>query len=255
MFEAYLDLADIKPTDLERDQKIFSRCLAALAVYLQTGCTEQDAAGAVWDGQDDNGIDAAYFDTAESRVLFVQAKWINKGSGEPEAQEIGAFVKGVRDAIETDDTCFHSRLQARFADIALRLGTPGVRVHLVVVSTGASHLAHHGQSILQGLLSELNGDDPQPMASVESIGLSEVYDGLASDPFQTTVPLDATILEWSYVASPFPAYFGVIDGLQLKGWWTNYGRRIVSGNIRHALGATEVNNEIKLTASSNPERF
>src|SRR5258708_39162889 len=132
MVEAQLDLSGIGASDLERDTKILSRCLAALAVYLQTGCTEKEAAAAVWDGADDNGIDAAYFDTSASRVVFVQAKWIQKGSGEPEAKEIGSFVKGVRDAIEQDDTNFHSRLHARFADIALRLGTPGTLVHLVV---------------------------------------------------------------------------------------------------------------------------
>jgi len=255
MFETHLDLSDIKVTDTERDQKVLSRCLAALGVCLQTGCTEKEAAAAVWDGADDNGIDAAYFDASESRVLFVQAKWINKGAGEPEANEIGSFVKGVRDAIEQDYTNFHERLHGRFADIALRLVTPGTRVHLVVICTGASQLAPHGDAVLQDFIKELNGEDPEPIASSEVLGLSEIFDGLANDPSQTTVPLDATILEWSFVASPYPAYFGIIDGLQLKGWWKNYGRRIVSGNIRHSLGTTEVNSEIKQTASTNPEKF
>jgi hypothetical protein len=206
MFESHVDLSDITAADRDREQKVLSRCLAALAIYLQTGCTEKEAADAVWDGGDDNGVDAAYFDTGASRVLFVQAKWINRGAGEPEAKEIGVFVKGVRDAIEQDDTGFHPRLHARFADIALRLGTPGVRVHLVVICTGASELASHGVSVLDGFVGELNGDDPEPIASSEVIGLSEVYDGLASDPSQATLPIDATILEWSFVASPYPAY-------------------------------------------------
>lgn len=140
MFEPHLSLDDLGPNDSERDQKVLSRCLAALVIYLHTGCTEQEAGESVWDGSDDNGIDAAFFDAATSRVVFVQAKWINRGAGEPEAKEIGCFVRGVRDAIEQDDTRFHKRLQARFADIALRIGTPGTQVHLVVVSTGASAL-------------------------------------------------------------------------------------------------------------------
>lgn len=255
MFEPHLDLSDLGEDDAQREQKVLSRCLAALAIYLQTGCTEKEAGEAVWDGADDNGIDAAYFDAAGSRVVFTQAKWINKGTGEPEAKEIGAFTKGVRDVIEQDDTGFHSRLHARLADIELKINTPGVRVHLVVSSTGSSTLASHGTSVLESFLDDLNGDDPQPIASSEVIGLSEVYEGLASDPSQTTVPLDATILEWSLVSSPFPAYFGMIDGLQLKGWWKAFGRRVVSANIRHALGATEVNNEIKQTAQSTPEKF
>jgi hypothetical protein len=255
MFEAHLDLSDVGVLDQEREQKILSRCLAALAIYLQTGCSEKDAGAAVWDGSDDNGIDAAFFDPSDSRVVFVQSKWINKGSGEPEAKDIGAFVKGVRDAIEQDPTDFHSRLHGRFGDIALRLGIPGTYVHLVLVSTGASQIAKHGQSVISGFIEELNGDDPETIASSEVLGLAEVYSGLANDPLQQHVSLDATILDWSYVASPYPAYFGIIDGLQLKEWWKKHGKGLVSGNIRHSLGITEVNSEIKQTAVSNPEKF
>src|SRR5205809_541737 len=89
LFEAQLDLSDIPAHDSDREPKVLTRCLAALAVMLETGCSAKDAAAAVWDGTDDNGIDAAYYDPSESRVLLVQSKWIAKGSGEPEAKEIG----------------------------------------------------------------------------------------------------------------------------------------------------------------------
>ncbi len=255
MFETHLDLKDISSTDKDRDQKILSRCLAALAVYSQTGCTPREAAEAVWDGGSDNGIDAAYFDQSDSRVIFVQSKWINKGTGEPEAKEIGAFVKGVADAIEDDQENFHSRLQGKLSDIALRLITPGTSVHLVLVSTGASSLAKPGQSVIDDLLESLNGDDPEGIASAEVMGLAEVYSCLANDPFQGNLSLDATILEWSYIPNPYPAYFGMVDGLQLKIWWKKHGKGLVASNIRHSLGATEVNNEIRQTASSAPEKF
>jgi hypothetical protein len=78
MFEAHLDLTDISSHDSERESKVLSRCLAAFAIYLRAGCSEKDAAAAVWDGSDDNGIDGAYFDAGDSRVLFVQAKWITE---------------------------------------------------------------------------------------------------------------------------------------------------------------------------------
>lgn len=255
LFESHLDLSDISPKDKERDQKILSRCLAAMAIYVQAGCAPEEAAKAVWDGSDDNGIDAAYFDPSDLRVIFVQAKWISKGSGEPEAKELGAFTKGVRDAIEQDEANFHSRLKKKLDEISQRLNTPGTSVHIVVVSTGASTLAKHGQSVIDQILSDLNGDDPEAIASSETIGLSEVYSHLANDPLQGNLSLDATILEWSYVATPYPAYFGVIDGLQLKGWWKKHGKGLLHENIRHSLGATDVNNEIRLTALNTPDRF
>lgn len=255
MFETYLDVKDIGANDAERDQKILSRCLAALAVYLSSGCTEKEAAESVWDGADDNGIDAAFFDASDKRVIFVQSKWINKGSGEPEAKDLSTFVKGVRDSIEQDSTNFHSRLQGRFSDISLRISTPGTSVELVVVSTGASALARHGNAVLDDFISELNGDDPDAIASKSIIGLTEVYGGLANDLSQNNVEVDATILEWSYIPSPYPAYFGLIDGLSLKSWWKKHGKSLVSSNIRHSLGSTEVNNEIRSSALSSPQKF
>lgn len=255
MFESHLDLSDLSPADKEREQKVLTRCLAALAVYLQSGCSEKDAAAAVWDGSDDNGIDAAYFDQTESRVVFVQSKWINKGAGEPEAAEVGTFIKGVKDAVEQDASVFHARLQAKLSDVFLRLGTPGTSVHIVLVTTGASKLARHANAHIVGLLKELNGNDPEPIASSEVMGMAEVYAGLANDPLQGTVSLEATVLDWSYIASPHPAYFGVIDGLQLKQWWKKHGKGLVAANIRHSLGTTEVNNQIRQTAMSAPEAF
>jgi len=255
MFEPHLDVKDIGANDSERDQKILSRCLAAFAVYLTSGCSEKEAAESVWDGADDNGIDAAFFDASEKCVIFVQSKWINKGSGEPEAKDLSTFVKGVRDSIEQDSTNFHNRLQGRFSDISLRLANPGTSVELVVISTGASTLARHGNAVLDDFVDELNGDDPDTIASKSVIGLAEVYSGLANDLSQSNVEVDATILEWSYVPSPYPAYFGLIDGLSLKAWWRKHGKSLVSSNIRHSLGSTEVNNEIKNSASTSPQKF
>lgn len=255
MFEPHLDVKDIGANDSERDQKILSRCLAAFAVYLTSGCSEKEAAESVWDGADDNGIDAAFFDASEKRVIFVQSKWINKGSGEPEAKDLSTFVKGVRDSIEQDSTNFHSRLQGRFSDISLRLVNPGTSVKIVVISTGASTLARHGNAVLDDFVDELNGDDPDVIASKSVIGLTEVYSGLANDLSQSNVEVDATILEWSYVPSPYPAYFGLIDGLSLKSWWKKHGKSLVSSNIRHSLGSTEVNSEIKNSASTSPQKF
>ncbi|QLI82480.1 AIPR family protein [Chitinibacter fontanus] len=255
MFEPYLDLKDIAAHDSEREQKILSRCLAAFAIYLLSGGSEKEAAESVWDGVDDNGIDAAFFDPSEKRVIFVQSKWINKGSGEPEAKELSTFIKGVRDSIEQDSTNFHTRLQGRFSDIALRISTPGTSVELVVISTGASTLAKHGSAVVDDFITELNGDDPDAIASKTIIGLTEVYAGLANDLSQSNVEIDATILDWSYIPSPFPAYFGLIDGLSLKSWWIKHGKSLVSSNIRHSLGSTEVNNEIKNSAITAPQKF
>ncbi|WP_315707220.1 MULTISPECIES: AIPR family protein [unclassified Bradyrhizobium] len=255
LFEPHLDLSDLSEKDTERDQKILTRCLAAFGVYAIAACSPEQAAAAVWDGSGDNGIDAAYFDQSDLCVVFVQSKWINKGSGEPEAKDLGPFINGVKDAIEQNQANFGARVQARLADILVRINTPGTSIHLALVTTGASTLAAPGQSLIDKLLKELNGEDPDEIASSELMGLSEVYSRLANDPLQGNLTLDAQILDWSRVNSPYAAYFGLIDGLQLKTWWRKHGKGLVAANIRQSLGTTEVNNEIRQTAISAPEHF
>ncbi|WP_373068930.1 AIPR family protein, partial [Gemmatimonas sp.] len=112
-----------------------------------------------------------------------------------------------------------------------------------------------GTAVLEKLLKELNGDDPNQIATSEVMGLETVYHGLTSDAGAVHVSLDAQLFDWSYVSAPYPAYFGLIDGLQLKAWWKQHARRLVAANIRHALGATDVNTQIRLTATTAPESF
>jgi hypothetical protein len=85
--------------------------------------------------------------------------------------------------------------------------------------------------------------------------MTEVFNGLASGSHAGKINLSATLLDWSRVTHPHNAYFGVIDGSQLKKWWEDHGKRIVAKNIRYALGDTDVNNQIKNTAISDPEHF
>ena len=255
MFENELDLSGISASDAQRDVKILTRCLAAFAVYSATGCTAEEAAKAVWDGSDDNGIDAAYFDPDERQVVIVQSKWIQSGSGEPEASAISTFADGVRDLVENSVDSFAERLHEKVEIISEALMQPGTTVRLVVVSTGSSNLAPHGTRKLNRLVEELNDGEEDGIATSTVLGMSEVFGGLASDANVGKITLAATLLDWSRVTHPHKAYVGIIDGSQLKSWWHSHGKRIVAKNIRYALGDTDVNSQIQATAENSPEDF
>ncbi|MCK0150776.1 AIPR family protein [Marivita sp. S6314] len=255
MFEEHLDLTGISETDAQRDVKILTRCLAAFAVYLSTGCTTSEAANSVWDGSDDNGIDAAYFDPEERQVVVVQSKWIQSGTGEPEASSVSTFADGVRDLVENAIDSFAERLHDKVMSISEALMQPGTTIRLVVVSTGSSELAEHGTRKLDRLTSELNDGEDDGIATSTVYGMAEVFAGLASDANVGQITLAATLLDWSRVTHPHRAYVGIIDGSQLKSWWHSHGKRIVAKNIRYALGDTDVNIQIRATAETAPEDF
>lgn len=256
LYEQFLDVSDLSKTDKERETKILTRCLAAHAVQMITSCSEQEAAGAVWDGTDDNGLDAVYHSVPDARIIIVQSKLMSAGSGEPDSGDIAKFANGVRDLIEQNTANFAQRLQARMLDIGQAIMSPGTTVEIVLISTGASTLAKHGTANLDRVLDELNGpEDEDPVAVKTVLGLAETYDSLARSGTADKISVTANISDWSVVSHPYSAYFGVIDGLQLKEWWAANGKRLLAKNIRHALGATEVNDGIRGTATQAPEHF
>ena len=255
MFEGDLDLTCISENDEQRDEKILTRCLAAFSVYSATGCSTSEAAKAVWDGSDDNGIDAAFFNQEERQVVVVQSKWVKSGKGGPKVRDILTFADGVRDLIENRIDNFSERLRDKVDTISEPIMEPGTTIKLVIASTGSSNLSTHGASKVKKLVAELNDSDDDSMATFSVYGMEEVFKVLSSDANVGQITLSATLLDWSKVTHPHKAYVGIIDGSQLKSWWQDHGKRIVAKNIRHALGKTDVNSEIRSTAEKTPEDF
>lgn len=254
-FEKYIPLDEIKFDDPQRDAKVLSRCLAAFAIYSATACAADEAAASVWDGSDDNGIDAAFFDENQKQVVLVQSKWIEAGTGEPSAAEVGKFLDGTRDLIENNLDGFALRLKQKVEFICEKLLIPGTTVRLILVSTGQELLAEHAQRSISKLLDELNQDEDEGMVKFEVLGLKKVIDSLSSSENRGKITLELMLSDWHSVNEPITAYYGIIDGHQIKEWWLKYGKSIVEKNIRQNLGNTEINLQIKETALKNPEHF
>ena len=132
---------------------------------------------------------------------------------------------------------------------------PGNTIRLIVVSTGSSDLAKHTTRKLDRLVNELNDHEAEGIATSSVLGMSEVFKGADfwCERWQNHSRGDPFGLVEGYTSAQ--SIFGIIDGSQLKSWWHNHGKRIVAKNIRYALGDTDVNNQIKATAESNPENF
>lgn len=257
LFESHIDLRGISENDRERDIKILGRCLAALAIFKVTGCSEVEAGKAVWDGSGDNGIDAIFYDEYEQQLTIVQSKWIQSGKGEPSAKDISVFADGVKDIIENEVDNFSDQIRSRVENIGEAINRPGTTIHLVLISTGSSSIAEPGTKKIRRIIDELNGQDmmDEGVATFEIMGLQEIFSALSNPENMEKVKLEATVLDWTFVPQPYPAYFGVVDGYQIKSWWDFYGRRLVSKNIRDSLGQTDVNMQIRATALNEPENF
>jgi hypothetical protein len=258
LFESHLDLADISDGDAQKQVKVLTRCLAAYAVSFSTGCSESEAAKAVVDGGDDNGIDAIYYSPSLKQMTVVQSKWKQSGTGEPDSGEIAKFCQGIKDLFNLNFDRFNSKVGAKQPEVEQALGEFDTRYELVLIDTGNQGLAIHSQRLIDDLLAEMNdaGEDTQDqLVSFARLNQSKIHSSLAASAGAAPIDLEIGLSQWGKSTEPHIAYFGMISAEEISAWWETYGRKLFEKNIRQVLGATEVNEEMKETLTNSPENF
>jgi hypothetical protein len=258
MFMPHLDLKDLPAKDSEREIKILTRCLASYAVYHFGECTEIEAASAVIDGGDDNGIDAVYYSVQNRELLLVQSKFNQKGDGEPDSAEVGKFCNGVKDLFNSDFDRFNAKFQKKIPEIMKALTDFDVRYKLVLVDTcEKSFLAIHAKRLIDDLLDEMNSTglpEAEKTVTFERLNQGLTYSSLASNMGQP-IDLDISLFDWGKIQEPFLGYYGMVVASEIGNWWKAHERKLFNKNIRQVLGATDVNQEIEATIEKSPEKF
>ena len=155
-FAAKINTSDIVDSDKGKDIKITTRCLAAYAIHYASGCSEQEAADAVVDGGNDNGIDAIYL-SSDGELFIVQSKYSQDGTGEPSYADVMKFCQGVKDLINEKLDRFNSKIQGKAAVIQQALGAFNTKYVLLLIDTHAQkQLAEHASRVITDLLDEMN---------------------------------------------------------------------------------------------------
>lgn len=259
LFKPHLDLSDLNQSkDASFNDKVVTRALAAFAVHAVGSVPVEEAAMAVVDGGDDNGIDAIYFNQVKKRLLLVQSKYIKDGSSEPSAGELRSFRDGVNDFLDGKLDRFNAKLQTQ-TDAIAAVTQFGVRCDVIVIHTGSDTLAKHGSTVLRELMDNLNGsqagESQDKFATLHVLSFKDVFDLLAKDQSDSAVDLTFHLKEWGKTDQPYLAYYGRVYGEKVGEWWAEFGDRLLQDNIRGILGETEVNEQIAYTATDQPELF
>lgn len=257
-FSSKIDVSDIADRDKEKDIKITTRCLAAYAIHYKSGCSEQEAADAVVDGSDDNGIDAIYY-SADGELFIVQSKFSQDGSGEPSSADVGKFCHGIKDLINEKFDRFNPKIQKKASIIQQALSAFNTKFVLILIDTHAQkQLAPHATRLIDDLLEEMNNngaENPDPVFSFDRISQSVIHESLAQKAGNTPIDVTLSLSFWGKVSDPYIAYYGAVSGVEIAEWWKTYGDRLFEKNIRKVLGKTDVNDSIEKTIKDCPELF
>lgn len=253
LFTDKIDLSNIKSTNNDDIKKQFySRALAAYSLHILASVPVDDAANAITDSYDDNGIDAVYYDESQNTLYLVQSKMIDEGNGEPDTGEMSKFSNGITDLIEEKYERFNTKIQLKLPLIKDAFNDSQVKLNLVLAYTGKG-FSIHNQRIIEDLTLFLN--DSTDWAYFTDFNLKTAHDSLNTVLAGKPIESEITLSNWGTIDEPFTAYYGQISAFALATLWKNHRKKLFTENIRNFIGLSDINTGILKTIENEPEKF
>jgi AIPR protein len=235
-----------------------SRLLALHAVEMTLGSTDDGAQRIIeiTDGTKDKGIDAIGIDTAAKRIVFVQSKWRQDGSGSMALGDVLKFLDGVRSILgmATGSEPVHASDSTRLA-VRKTLSTPGARVRLVTATTAIMPLSEDVEGPIKGLLGQLNDlEETEPLATHTHMGQAKFFNSIGEES-KPAVDIDLQMLDWGKASDPLKVFYGRVSADQIAGWYSVHGDDLFTENIRVVIPKSEINEGIRDTIIKESEKF
>lgn len=255
LFKDKIDLSDTTNPD-EKENKFYTRSLAALTVVMRCGIEYDVAAQSITDGYHDLGIDAVYNDTTQKKLILVQSKWRKDGNGSVSQEEATTFAEGVKRLLNFDFDGCNAKLVAKQQEITAAIRDMDYQIEMVFCHTGNQDMNDYALRPFNGLLGQVNEDDSSDLLVFIETKLQDIYEYLANGQNGDNIVLDDVLLtNWGSVDTPLKAYYGTIPVTAIGEWYNQYGNRLFAKNIRYYKGSTEVNQGIKDVLKTQPDKF
>lgn len=235
------------PPDIEKNR--LSRSLSAFAIEKLAGVAPAQAAYAVVDGGNDNGLDAIHYDRSKSILWLVQSKI----GAAPDMGENKKFCDGIRDLQHGRFHKFNATFARIQPDVEDALDNPMLRIIGCQIHLGDNALGAHAIGDLNQVKAELN----QVVERFDwlEIGIQEAHEWLASEHAASSVNTRLTLRKWNCFEHPRRAYYGLVAASDLAALYISEGKKLFEQNIRHYLGVQEVNSAISATIQGRPEEL
>lgn len=247
------DLSDVGGSEKNIEDISLSRTLSAFVIDSICDCGERKSGASVTDSGNDNGIDAIYVDNSNSTIYTVQSKWIHSGKGEPSNGDVKKYLAGIRDLLNCNFSRFNDKIRSKEEEIIKAMSTPSGKLIGCLAYTGVNNLAEPSKRDLNDFLQEVN--DVSAYLSFKTINQAELYRYLTRSVGGSPINIDIGLKNWGKLKEPSPAYYGQVNGEELKSWWDMHGVSLLTKNIRSSLGDTEVNHDINQTILTSPDKF
>lgn len=253
-FRQLIDMSDWTERP-DEEPAFLSRAVAALAVKMETGSSDEGAARAVIDCDTDRGIDAVAVEQRGERhhLILVQAKWSDRGTAGFSEADVSAVMRGLDYLLELEFNRFGSKIDRHAGDIDAALNSPSPKVTLVLALVTGNDLHPNTKALLEEEIGKHNLDDD--LIDYKIINLRDLHREILGDHAERKVDLDIQVQSVGKVTEPFLAYYGTVSAEEIAEWYGLYGRHLTARNIRDALDVSDVNEKIRTTLTKEPEHF
>lgn len=245
----HLDLDDC----LNDEDKILSRGLTAIALSSTIGIKYTDIKKYITDGTKDNGIDAAYFDTARNKLFVIQSKWSHKGTSTIGVGDIGKFIDGTYDLLNEEWTKFNIRIKNISSEISL-----GIRndpeIVLIAAFNSNNPLSQEITDKVNDFLTE-NNSDAQEVVSFEIFDLNKIVRAIKATKDGGKSDIEVNLLQWGEKNEPYYSVYGKVSCADIAEWYSQHGDLLFTENIRNTLPESDINNQIENTIQKSPREF
>lgn len=255
LFINKIDLSDATNEE-EKQNKYYTRAIAALAVVIRSGIDYDSATKTITDGYHDMGIDAVYNDTSQKKLILVQSKWRKDGNGSVTQEEANTFISGIKRIINLDFDGCNAKLAAKQQEITSAIRDMDYQIEMIFCHTGSQSIDTYALRPINELLGQVNEDDTTELLVFVESKLQDMYDYLANGQNGDSIVLDDVLINnWGTIDAPYKAYYGTIPVAAIGEWFAQYGNRLFAKNIRYYKGSTEVNQGIKEVLKNEPDKF
>lgn len=257
-FTDLIDLTDQRwPPESHREDARLSRSLAALATQIEHPCSDASAAQAVFDGQDDRGIDALGIElrSTQPRISLVQAKWNHNGAAKFGKDEVRNMLDGLDMLLSLNFNRFNRRFQQHVPQLErafdIEGGTPKITLVLALMRT--EPLNSEVRERLQEGIDKHN--QIVDMVDYKILDLRdfhrEILGNAAAPKIETRVRLEG----FGHESMPYQAMYGTMSVPGIAALFAEHRRGLFARNIRDSLDLTDVNIKIRNTLLDHPEHF
>jgi hypothetical protein len=235
-----------------RQSNFLSKAIAAFVLHEDAHVTIDEAVGASVDGEQDHGIDSIHVG-ADQTIWIVQSKYRASGIGEPELADVLKFCDGIKDLLQGRWDRFNEQIRAKRTAFTNALNSGVCRIKAILAYSGTA-VSEDRRQLFDDLEQVFNATRPG-LLRCSVYGLATLHalhaDGLAAGPIEADIELQ----DFGFMATPYRAFYGRVDGALLARLWSEYGDRLIGRNIRRFKGSTTVNSGLTGTLRTEANHF